>query len=129
MARQERPLSPFLIYRWQITNSLSIVHRLTGVMLSIGAVLLTAWLVAIAGGPASYRVLAYWLGTPPGMLLLLGLTFCFLYHLCNGIRHLAWDAGYGFELRSARASGVAVVIAAATLTVAFWLVVLTGGGT
>lgn len=129
MAQLDRPRSPHLsVYRWQITNTLSIVHRLTGVMLTLGAAIFTLWLAAIAGGPVSYLRVIGWLGSPIGLLLLCAWTFCFFYHLCNGIRHLVWDAGYGFEMRQARASGIAVVAGAVVFTLIFWLVALTGGG-
>jgi succinate dehydrogenase cytochrome b subunit len=129
MARLDRPLSPHIsVYRWQFTNTLSIVHRLTGVMLTLGAVILTVWLLAITGGPESYRRLVWLLGSPVGVIFLVACTFSFFYHLCNGIRHLAWDAGYGFEMRQARASGLAVVAVAVVLTLVFWLVALTTGG-
>jgi succinate dehydrogenase / fumarate reductase cytochrome b subunit len=128
MAHANRPLSPHLgIYRWQVTNTLSIVHRLTGLALSAGAVVLTAWLVSIASGPDAYLALRGWLSSPLGVLLLFGWTFCFFYHLCNGVRHLFWDAGYGFEMPQARASGIAVVVGGLVLTTVFWLIVLLGG--
>ncbi|MCC7258037.1 MAG: succinate dehydrogenase, cytochrome b556 subunit [Gammaproteobacteria bacterium] len=129
MTQPDRPLSPHLgVYRWQVSNTLSIVHRLTGVMLSAGAVVFTAWLVATAGGPDAYLGVVGVLRSPPGVLALVGWTFCFFYHLCNGIRHLCWDAGYGFGISQARASGFAVVAAAVLLTVVFWLVVAIGNG-
>jgi succinate dehydrogenase / fumarate reductase cytochrome b subunit len=129
MTDMNRPLSPHLgIYRWQWSNTLSILHRATGVMLALGAVVFTAWLVAIASGPDAYLGVVAWLGSPVGLLLLFGWSFCFFYHLCNGVRHLCWDAGYGFGLARARATGLAAAAIAVLLTVAFWLVALTGGG-
>jgi succinate dehydrogenase / fumarate reductase cytochrome b subunit len=125
----QRPLSPHLsVYRWQVTNTLSIVHRATGVMLSLGAVILSAWLVAIALGPDAYLAVLRWLASPIGLLLLFALTFSFFYHLCNGIRHLVWDAGYGFDMRKARASGFGAVAIALILTLAFWLALMGDGG-
>jgi succinate dehydrogenase / fumarate reductase cytochrome b subunit len=129
MSEINRPLSPHLsVYRWQVSNGLSIVHRLTGVGLSVGALVFTAWIVSVACGPAVYLGMQGWLGSPLGLLCLFAWSFCFFYHLCNGIRHLFWDAGYGFELAQARRSGMAVVAGALVLTVAFWLTALTGGG-
>lgn len=129
MTDMNRPLSPHLgIYGWPLSMALSIVHRGTGIVLAIGGVVFTAWLVAIASGPDAYLGVIGWLGSPFGLLLLFGWSFSFFYHLCNGIRHLFWDAGYGFELARARASGLAVVAAAVLLTAAFWLVALTSGG-
>ncbi len=129
MAKQERPLSPHLgIYRWQVGNGLSILHRLSGVVLSCSAVLLTVWVAALAMGPDAYVTFAAWLRSTPGLLASSVVTLCFFYHLCNGIRHLFWDAGYGFEIPVARASGISVVAGAIALNLAFWLLILSGGG-
>lgn len=129
MAQPNRPLSPHLsVYRWEVSNTLSIVHRLTGVMLSFGALAFTTWLVGMAAGPDSYLSVVGWLRSPLGVVLLFAWTFCFFYHLCNGLRHLAWDAGYGFEIAQARASGFAALAAAVLLTLVFWVVALTGNG-
>src|ERR1700730_15828195 len=100
----ERPLSPFMFpnwYRFQITSVLSILHRLTGIALAVGSILLSWWLLAVAAGGESLEVTPAFIGSPIGMLLLFLWSAAFFYHLCNGIRHLAWDAGYGLELRSA----------------------------
>jgi len=129
MVPLERPLSPHLtVYRWQIGNTLSILHRLTGATLSLGGVALVAWLVALAAGPDAYRATVGWLGAPAGIALLVVVSFGFFYHLCNGIRHLFWDAGRGFDLSVAWASGVAVVCGAVGFTIVFWLVALAGTG-
>jgi succinate dehydrogenase / fumarate reductase cytochrome b subunit len=129
MAQPNRPLSPHLgIYRWQVSNTLSILHRITGVMLSLGALAFTAWLVSLAAGPDSYLGVLGWLRSPPGVLLLLAWSFCFFFHLCNGVRHLAWDGGYGFEIPRARATGYAAVGASIVLTAVFWLAALAAGG-
>lgn len=121
-----RPLSPHLgVYRWQISNTLSILHRLTGVGLSFGAVALVGWLLALASGQAAHAQFRWAFSTVPGQLFLIGWTFCFFYHLCNGLRHLAWDAGYGFDKAVARKTGIAVVAAASLLTTAFWFAALT----
>jgi succinate dehydrogenase / fumarate reductase cytochrome b subunit len=129
MGPANRPLSPHLdVYRWQFTNTLSILHRLTGVVLAAGALVLTAWLVALAAGPDAYLRVVGILGSPPGVLLLFGWTLCFFYHLCNGIRHLCWDAGRGFDVATARSSARVVIVAAGLLTVLFWVLVLMGGG-
>ena len=127
MSQVSRPLSPHLqVYRWQISSTLSILHRATGVALSLGALGLVSWLLALATGQVAYGKLASALGSLPGQVLLVGWTFCFFYHLCNGLRHLAWDAGYGFDKSVARKTGMAVVVAASLLTVVFWIVALTG---
>ncbi|HYC13426.1 MAG TPA: succinate dehydrogenase, cytochrome b556 subunit [Stellaceae bacterium] len=117
----ERPLSPHLqIYRWQLTSVLSILHRMTGVALSVGTLLLAWWLVALASGEESYNAAQGFIGSFLGKLLLLGWSFAVFYHLANGIRHLFWDAGYGFEIKTTYASGWTVVAASALLTVLAW---------
>ena len=117
-----RPLSPNLqIYRPQLTSVLSITHRATGLALAAGTVALVAWLSAAAAGPGAYAAFDTALRSPLGLALLLLWTFSLFFHLCNGIRHLAWDAGYGFELRAIYASGWTVVAASAVLTLATWL--------
>lgn len=123
MTHDNRPHSPTLqIYRPQLTSVLSITHRLTGIALSIGSPLLVCWLMAAAAGPQAYSVLHVFLGSWLGLALLLGWTFSLFFHLCNGIRHLFWDAGYGFELRAIYASGWAVVAISIGLTVAAWAI-------
>ncbi len=108
-SQTQRPLSPHLqIYRPQLTSVLSILHRATGVALSVGALVLVAWLVAIAAGPAAYNQSLGIFGSAWFKLLTAGWAFCGFYHLGNGIRHLAWDVGWGFELSQAYASGWAV---------------------
>ena len=115
-----RPLSPFLVYRWQITNTLSILHRVTGVALSLGLIVLVAWLVALASGPATYAALADSLFAAPWFKLpLVGWTFCFFYHFANGIRHLVWDVGVGFERHQIQLGGWLVVVVAVVATAAY----------
>lgn len=126
MSQVSRPLSPHLqVYRWQISNTLSILHRLTGVVLALGGLALVAWLLALASGQAAFTGANTLLGSLVGQLALIAWTFCFFYHLCNGVRHLAWDAGHGFDKAVARKSGIAVVTGALLLTVIFWAVALT----
>ncbi|SDG09993.1 succinate dehydrogenase subunit C [Limimonas halophila] len=120
--RSERPLSPHLqVYRPQLTSALSIFHRITGVFLALGTLLLTAWLVAAASGPHAFAAVQGFIGSILGYLLLLGWSAALFYHLANGIRHLFWDAGYGFELVNAYRSGYAVLAATAVLTLAAWV--------
>jgi succinate dehydrogenase / fumarate reductase cytochrome b subunit len=117
-----RPLSPHLqIYRPQITSVLSISHRATGLALSVGTLLLVWWLVALARGPEAFASAQSFVGSWFGRLLLLGWTFSLFFHLANGIRHLCWDTGYGFEIKTAEISGWVVVAAAAVLTVIVWV--------
>jgi succinate dehydrogenase / fumarate reductase cytochrome b subunit len=120
-----RPLSPHLqVYRPQITSVLSITHRVTGVGLSFGLLLLTWWLVAAATGAESYATVAGFLGSWFGLLVLFGFTFANWYHFCNGIRHLVWDAGYGYELPAVYLGGWVVVGASLGLTLLTWVAVL-----
>lgn len=123
MPTDHRPLSPDLqIYRPQLTSVLSITHRLTGVALSAGSPLLVFWLLAAAAGPQPYAALHVFLASWIGLVLLLGWTFSLFFHLCNGIRHLFWDAGHGFALAAIYASGWAVVAISAGLTLAAWII-------
>lgn len=120
-ASANRPLSPHLqIYKPQLTSVLSIIHRLTGVALAAGTLLLVWWLVAAASGPRAFRGVQEFIGSFLGLLLLLGWSASLFYHLANGIRHLFWDAGYGFDLKSTYSSGWAVVVATVILTGGSW---------
>jgi len=123
MSNGDRPLSPHLqIYAWQWTMVLSILHRASGVGLAIGTVLMVWWLLALSDGLASFDIVqglvAHWFGK----LCLLGWTWALFYHLCNGIRHLAWDTGRGFELDTARNTGYLALAASIVLTVLAWIV-------
>ena len=123
MSSQQRPLSPHLqVYRPQLTSALSICHRLTGVINALGTALLTWWLVALASGPSTFATVQDFLGSPVGYVVLLGWSLTLFYHLCNGIRHLFWDAGYGLELASVYRSGYAVLAGAIALTVLSWAI-------
>lgn len=115
----KRPLSPFLIYRWGVTNTLSIIHRLTGVYLTLGLFFLSSWLLALASGPEPYANVAAFFGSAWSKLPLAGWVFCFFYHLANGVRHLVWDAGRGFGHAEIKASGVAVVLFAIAATAVY----------
>jgi succinate dehydrogenase / fumarate reductase cytochrome b subunit len=123
MAGHPRPLSPHLqIYRRQLTSVTSILHRFTGIGLAVGLLYLVCWLTAAASGLEAFDQLQNFNGSIIGRLLLLGWTVAFFYHLLNGLRHLAWDAGWGFELPTAYKSGYAVFIGTAVLTIAAWLI-------
>jgi len=128
MAQRARPLSPFMHYRWQYTNTLSILHRITGVLLSLGFLLLVYWLAAAAAGPERYAAAQGMLASPLAQLVWFGAAFAFCYHLLNGVRHLFFDMGHGFELKTARASGRAVAIGAVVLGLLLWLLVRSGLG-
>ncbi|HEY4135960.1 MAG TPA: succinate dehydrogenase, cytochrome b556 subunit [Alphaproteobacteria bacterium] len=123
MAKPARPLSPHIsIYSWKFTMLLSILHRATGIALAAGALLLVYWLAAAASGPESFAAAQGLIGSWFGMLVLLGFSYALFFHLCNGIRHLFWDAGYGFELKDAYRSGWTVVVVAVIATVVSWVV-------
>lgn len=120
-SKRTRPLSPNIqIYRPQLTSVLSIANRITGVLLSAYAIGLVIWLTAAAAGPEAYAMIHGFIRSWLGQILLFGCTFCFFLHLCGGIRHLVWDAGYGFDLRTIYASGWAVVAVSTALTVLTW---------
>ncbi len=132
MSNRDRPLSPHLqIYRPQITSVLSILHRATGVALVAGLLALVYWLAAAAAGDAAFAAAQGFLASWIGRLLLLAWTFAVFFHLANGIRHLVWDMGRGFELKTVTASGWLVVAVSAVLTLLTWVAAygLRGSGT
>jgi succinate dehydrogenase / fumarate reductase cytochrome b subunit len=128
MAADNRPLSPHLqIYRPQITSILSILHRISGVILSLGLVVLVYWLASAAAGPEAYAGAVATLGSGFGKFLMFGWTLAFFYHLLNGIRHLVWDSGRGFEIPEVYRSGWTVVVLSLVMTAVFWVAVMAGG--
>lgn len=125
----KRPLSPHLqIYKPQFTSVMSILHRATGVVLSFGTLVLVYWLMAAAEGPVAYQKAQEWLSSWLGLLLLFGWSLALFYHLCNGIRHLFWDAGLGMDIRVAYATGRLVWAATVLLTGLTWILAFTMGG-
>ena len=115
----ERPLSPFMFptwYRFQITSALSILHRLSGIALAVGSILLAWWLIAVAASGEVFAATHAFIASPIGILLLFLWSVAFFYHLCNGIRHLVWDAGYGFDLPTTYKTSLAVVAVSGGLT-------------
>jgi len=123
MTKRDRPLSPHLqIYKMPFTAVLSISHRITGVVMAVGTLVLAYWLVSAAYGPDAYATAQAVLGSVPGRLLLFGWSVALFYHLCNGIRHMFWDAGMGFEIRDAVKSGYITVGAALALTILAWAI-------
>ena len=119
----QRPLSPHLgVYKLAYTMSLSILHRITGCAAAVGFLLFVWWLKGLASGPDSYARAMQCLSSPLVKLLLVGFTFSYVYHFCNGIRHLVWDTGRGLERAQARRSGAVVIVAAVLLTaLVVWL--------
>lgn len=125
MPARNRPLSPHLqVYKPQLTSVLSITHRATGVALAVGLIGLVYWLMSLAAGPQAYAAAQQVLGSWFGKLVLFGCSFALFYHMCNGVRHLFWDAGMGFELETVYASGWAVVVVSVAMTVVTWIVAL-----
>ena len=119
----QRPLSPHLqVYRPQLTSMLSILHRATGIALSVGAIYLATWVIYAAASPKAYAVFQSFNVSILGRIVLGGWLFCAFYHLCNGIRHLFWDAGYGFEIKDAYRSGWIVVAVSLIATAVSWIV-------
>jgi succinate dehydrogenase / fumarate reductase cytochrome b subunit len=117
------PTSPHLqIYRLPLTALLSITHRITGVFLSVGALLLVSVLAALAGGAESYAPFQTFLQSWFGQLVLFGITFALYFHFCTGIRHLFWDVGMGFELETSDKTAKLAVIVSIVLTVATWII-------
>lgn len=117
----ERPLSPHLqIYRPQMTSVLSILHRLTGVALAIGTLVLVWWLMAAATGEAAYDTFSSYAHSILGRLFLFGWTLALSYHMFNGIRHLFWDTGRLFEIKNAFTAGRLVLALAVITTLAIW---------
>jgi succinate dehydrogenase / fumarate reductase cytochrome b subunit len=124
-AAPNRPLSPFMIgpyYKPQLTSMLSITHRVTGMALSFGTLLLAAWLIALASGPQTFAMVSVHVKAWYGQLLLLGWSWALIYHLFNGIRHLFWDVGKGLDMPTAERSGLAVVFFSLIVTAAVWAV-------
>ena len=118
-----RPLSPHLqVYRWPLSMMLSISHRATGVGLSVGALLLAWWLIAAAVSDSAFATVQGFLGSWFGVLLLLGWSASLLFHLCTGLRHLVWDAGFGFDPPWYERSGWAAVVAAAAAALLVWII-------
>lgn len=127
MSNEGRPLSPHLtIYRWPITMTLSILHRMTGVALSVGLIAFVVWLEAIAYDAVPYDTVMAALASLPGQVVLAGFAFSFFFHLCNGIRHLVWDTGRLFEKNQVDMSSWIVLITSIALTIGCWFIV--GGG-
>ena len=128
MANRERPLSPHLqVYRWQITMTMSILHRGSGIVLVAGAFALAWWLLAVAAGGEAYASAAACVASPFGQLALFGFSLALVYHLLNGIRHLLWDIGWGFDIPEVYRSGYTVFGLTVVLTALIWFFALRGG--
>jgi len=118
------PLSPHLqIYRWQVSSLVSITHRISGIINLLALILIFFWLVVLSLGESNYELFLLIINSFVGKFILIGFTWSMFFHLLSGIRHLAWDMGYGFEVKTANISGVIVIIFSLALTIIFWLFV------
>jgi succinate dehydrogenase / fumarate reductase cytochrome b subunit len=125
----ERPLSPHLqIYRWQMTMALSILHRITGAALAVGTIVLVGWLWAAAYSPEYFQGIHGFFTHIIGKLLLMGWSFAFYFHFCNGIRHLFWDIGKGFDIPNVYRSGWTVITVSSILTILTWISIFSTPG-
>ena len=122
MNDSKNPLSPHLqIYRWHISSLLSITHRIAGVINLLALILIFFWLTALSFGENSYELFLLIINSFFGKFILIGFTWSMSFHLLSGIRHLVWDLGYGFEIKTANISGIIVIITSLVVTVIFWL--------
>jgi succinate dehydrogenase / fumarate reductase cytochrome b subunit len=124
-----RPLSPHLLHwRWHVTMTNSILHRVAGVGLYAGLIIVAVWAAALAYGPHAYGVVCGLLGSIPGLVVLFAITVCLFFHMANGVRHLFWDIGKGFQPRTASATAWFALVFGAAAAVAVWILILPLGG-
>ena len=122
MNDSKNPLSPHLqIYRWQISSLLSITHRISGIINLLALILIFFWLIFLSLGENNYQSFLLIINSFIGKFILIGFTWSMSFHLLSGIRHLVWDLGYGFEIKTANITGVIVIISSLALTIIFWL--------
>ena len=121
---KRRPLSPHLsVWRFQLPAVMSILHRITGVAISTGTILLAAWVIALASGEEAFALATVIISHPLGQFVLFGYSAVLFYHMCNGIRHLSWDFGYGLNIPAIYTTGRIAVVAAFLMTTCLWLYV------
>ena len=122
MNDSKNPLSPHLqIYRWHISSLLSITHRITGIINLLALILIFFWLLTLSFGENNYELFLLIINSFFGKFILIGFTWSMSFHILSGIRHLVWDLGYGFEIKTANISGIIVIICSLVLTIIFWL--------
>ena len=122
MNDSKNPISPHLqIYRWHISSLLSIIHRISGVINLLALILIFFWLLSLSFGESNYELFLLIINSFFGKFILIGFTWSMSFHILSGIRHLAWDLGYGFEIKTANISGIIVIICSLVLTIIFWL--------
>ena len=122
MNDSKNPLSPHLqIYKWHISSLLSITHRISGVINQIALILIFFWLLVLALGESNYELFLLAINSFFGKFILIGFTWSMSFHVLSGIRHLCWDLGYGFEIKTANITGIIVITFSLALTIIFWL--------
>ena len=122
MTDNQNPISPHLqIYRWHISSLLSITHRIAGVVNLFALILMFFWLLSFSLGKSNYELFLSIINGFFGKFVLIGFTWSMCFHITSGMRHLAWDLGYGFEIKTANISGIIVIISSLVLTIIFWL--------
>ena len=122
MNDSKNPLSPHLqIYRWHISSLLSITHRITGVINLLALILIFFWLLGLSFGENNYELFLLIINSFFGKFILIGFTWSMSFHIFSGIRHLAWDMGYGFEIKTSNISGILVILSSLVITIIFWL--------
>ena len=122
MNDSKNPLSPHLqIYRWHISSLLSITHRISGIVNLLALILIFFWMIALSLGENNYESFLLIINSFFGKFILIGFTWSMIFHLLSGARHLVWDLGYGFEIKTANISGIIVIISSLVLTIIFWL--------
>ena len=120
--QKNRPLSPHLqVYKWQLSSLLSITHRLTSIINTAGITLICSWILSLYMGENCYKYFSMFASSFIGKFILIGFTWSFSYHLLNGVRHLVWDMGYGYEIKTANLSGIVVLVSSFLLTIGFWI--------
>jgi len=118
----KNPLSPHLqVYRWQVSSLVSITHRISGIINLLALILIFFWLLVLSFGENNYELLLLTINSFIGKFILIGFTWSMCFHLLSGIRHLVWDLGYGFEVKTANISGTIVIFSSLVLTIIFWL--------
>jgi len=122
MTDNQNPLSPHLqIYRWHISSLLSITHRISGIINLLALILIFFWLLILNFGESNYELFLLIINSFFGKFILIGFTWSMSFHLLSGIRHLVWDLGYGFEIKTVNISGIIVIISSLVMTIIFWL--------
>ena len=122
MNDSKNPLSPHIqIYRWHISSLLSITHRISGVINLLALILIFFCLIVLSFGETNYELFLLIINSFFGKFILIGFTWSMSFHILSGIRHVAWDLGYGFEIKTANISGIIVIICSLVLTIIFWL--------